>query len=710
MKKRFTALLLATAVIIGPASCAGPGPGEQDANGDTVSQEMYQEDGVSYAFRTAGRYFERYNGSGFEKFYSVGVNIGSGKPNGFPGEMTVSREEYLRWLEQIADMNANSIRVYTVLSPDFYEAFYLYNQSHEKKLYLFQGCWLNETVLAETSDAYMTLDDARKDIRDLVGIFHGNATIEPRTGHASGIYMWDISNYVAGWIMGIEPDVDMVSTTNENNPERTGYDGAYLRCEKVQPFETFWCELGDYALSYEDETYHTQRMVSFINWPSADVMSHPDEPLPELEDTMVLNVEDLKTGERFRPGLFASYHIYSYYPNFMFEDEKYKNYVDDSGEINTYRAYLEDLIQYHSCPVLVAEFGLPASRGITHRNPLTEYNQGGLTETEQGEKLVHMFQDIQGAGYAGALVFIWQDEWFKRTWNTMDYNNPERRPFWCDMQTCEQHFGLMEFVSAENRPTPVVDGKGEEWTENDLVFTGENGANVYAKTDSSYLYVMVDCEGADFDNPGNLIYFDISPTQGGEVFQNTTLGRAADFVLSVNGKNETRIMVHASADLYHFLFGKFDSSIMDLIAAGEDQFIPIYLILDRAMYLPFSDKTVPMQRRETGLLRYGISDRESSDYDSLSDFCYNGNVFEVRIPWQLLGFRDPSQKEIQGDFLETGEPGGVFVDNIAIGFASPEGDQGSADFTWDTWEYAETGERLRDSYYIIQDYLAGEGY
>ena len=126
------------------------------------------------------------------------------------------------------------------------------------------------------------------------------------------------------------------------------------------------------------------------------------------------------------------------------------------------------------------------------------------------------------------------------------------------------------------------------------------------------------------------------------------------------------------------------------------------------MYLPYSDKTIPVQRRETGLLRYGISDKESSSYDSLADFCYKGGVFEARIPWQLLGFRDPSRKEIQGDFAETGELGGVFIDEIAIGLVTPDGDQGSAAFTWNNWEYAETEERLRESYYIIRNYLAEE--
>lgn len=675
---------------------------------DISPQLMYEEGGVSYAFHTSGQHFERYNGYDFEKFYSVGVNIGSGKPNTFPGEMGILREEYLRWLEEIADMNANSIRVYTVLSPDFYDAFYIYNRSHEKKLYLFQGCWLDESILAESGDAYMTIDEVKRDLKDLVDIFHGNAKIKPRTGHAGGVYTRDISNYVAGWILGIEPDAEMVMTTNKNHPEKTSYDGTCLMCENVQPFETFWCEIGDYALSYETQNYRTQRMVSFTSWPTADVMSHPNDPMPEMEDAVSLSVEEIKSKENFKPGVFASYHIYSYYPNFMFEDLPYKYHVDENGNRNPYQAYLEDLKKHHEYPILVAEFGLPASRGVTHVNPITGYDQGHLNETEQGEKLVSMFKNIKDAGYAGALVFTWQDEWFKRTWNTMDYNEPDRRPFWSDVQTSEQHFGLMEFVSAELDPIPVIDGRREDWTAEDIVFDSGSGAKVYAKVDSSYFYIMTDIEGADYNESGNLVYFDIAPDYGGEVYGGKGLGCAADYVLDINGKEQSRIMVHEQSDIYHYLYDEHDPDVTKIFQESEDGFGPLYLILDRKLYLPYTNTWVPVQRVETGALRFGTTDQSRDDFDSLTDFCYNGNIFEARIPWQLLGFRDPSRKMIQNNFLDTDILDGVPINGIKIGLITPEGNQGRADFTWNNWEYAETKDRLRQSYYIIQDYLSKE--
>ena len=80
-------------------------------------------DGVSYYFRTQGKYLGVYNGTDFEAIYIKGVNMGLGKPGYFPGEAAITKEEYARWFKQISEMNANSIRVYTVQPPAFYEAF-----------------------------------------------------------------------------------------------------------------------------------------------------------------------------------------------------------------------------------------------------------------------------------------------------------------------------------------------------------------------------------------------------------------------------------------------------------------------------------------------------------------------------------------------------------------------------------------------------------
>ncbi|MGN0963135.1 MAG: hypothetical protein ACI4PP_06125, partial [Clostridia bacterium] len=56
-------------------------------------------------------------GKGLEVFDLKGVNLGLGKPGSFTADYSITKEEYLRWLGQIKDLGANTIRVYTIAPP-----------------------------------------------------------------------------------------------------------------------------------------------------------------------------------------------------------------------------------------------------------------------------------------------------------------------------------------------------------------------------------------------------------------------------------------------------------------------------------------------------------------------------------------------------------------------------------------------------------------
>ena len=661
--------------------------------------KSYQEGKTKYAFRVQGKSFQKYDGKQFQDYYITGVNIGSSEPNSFPGELAVSEDEYLKWFEEIAELHVNSIRVYTVLMPAFYNAFYRYNLMHEDKLFLIQGCWYDEETIYEKGDAFTDIDNVKMDLKDLVDIIHGNGHVAKRTGHAYGDYTKGISDYVMGWILGIESDQVLVEGTRDAHLKLTSYQGEYLSCKDVkEPYEVFWCEIGDYVLKYEDEQYQVQRPVSYSNWATADVMKHPNEPL-EREDAISLTVDDLDAGAKFKAGIFASYHVYSYYPNFMFKEEPYCSYKDDTGKINTYLAYLKDLVAHHNCPVLIAEFGIPASRGVTHINPLTGFNQGAVNDETQGKMLISMFEDIKKAGCAGGMIFVWEDEWFKRTWNTMDYTNSDFRAYWNDVQTSEQHFGLLEYISDECEQKPILDGKLDDWASDEPVLQ-KGSTTVYAKCDSTYLYLAVKDPNADFDKAGQTLYFDINPDVGCGNYGKTKLSSKADFALAVNGKNNTRLLADAGSDPY--VRATPDWKSLDLKQDALDTFHRIYMITDRKLRYPQTGEVTSIQKVETGLLKFGKVDVDRDIGDVLTDFYYSDSVFEVRIPWGLLGFSAPSIKEIND--LDHGTT--CRVEGINIGYISNGKNKGQSFFTWDDWDHAKYKERLRKSYYILQDYLA----
>lgn len=618
------------------------GENEDFAHGGKGSTEikeetLYDDGNTSYLFRVEGKYFQKYDGSEFNDYYIKGVNIGSSKPNTFPGELGV------------------------------------------------------------TQDVFSDIKDVKKDLRDLVNIIHGNAKVEKRVGHAYGNYTRDISKYVIRWILGIESDQSLVEGTRDVNKHVTSYSGDYLSCEKVEPYEVFWCEIGDYALKYEDEKYHMQRPVSYSNWPTADVMKHPNEPLSK-EDAISLTVDDLNAQNKFKTGIFASYHVYSYYPNFMFSEETYCSYKDESGKINTYLGYLKDLVAHNKCPVLIAEFGIPASRGVTHVNPITGFNQGGVSARQQGEMLVSMFKDIKKSKCAGGLVFVWEDEWFKRTWNTMDYTNSDYRAYWNDVQTSEQHFGLAEYISTECDPIPVLDGELDEWSKKDIIFE-KNDTKIYVKCDSTYVYIAIQDKKADFDKKGNNLYFDINPNTGCGNYGDIKLSSDADFILHIEGKNKTRLLVDPDSDSY--VRAEPDWEKLNLVKDKKDSFHRIYLITDKSLLYPQTKKRLPVQKSETGLLHFGKVDVDNDIGDVLTDFYYKKHVFEERIPWELLGFSAPSVKEINYSSKNTT----LKVDGINIRYISANKNIGEKQFKWDSWEHASYRHHLRQSYYILQEYL-----
>jgi hypothetical protein len=347
-------------------------------------------------------------------------------------------------------MNAEVIRVYTTLKPDFYEALYEFNRHSDKPLYLLQGVWINEEDIANLNDAYAKNDkiknDFIKDATDLVDIIHGNANLPEKPEFASGEYKKDVSPYVVGWILGIEWDPYFVQGTNDHNPYKTSYTGKFLYTDEASPFEVFLCETGDKVLDYEASKYHMTRSFSFTNWLTTDMLQHPNEPY-EQEDMVVVNMEHIKSKAAFAPGLFASFHVYPYYPEFINCQKEYVSFKDENGKINTYKAYLRDLFKEHTMPVLVAEFGVPSSRGMAHESKYSGYNQGNHDETEQGRIVASLLNDIYEEGYCGALVFTWQDEWFKRTWNTMDFDLPDQKdPFGLTPKRMNRNLGCWPLI------------------------------------------------------------------------------------------------------------------------------------------------------------------------------------------------------------------------------------------------------------------------
>ncbi|MGZ9585799.1 hypothetical protein [Paenibacillus marinisediminis] len=703
--------------------------------------EHQTDNGVTYNARSQGDKLQILKDGQWVDFTVKGVNIGMGKPGVFPGEAAITRDEYYRWFQQIGAMNANSIRVYTLQPPGFYEALYDYNQTAANPLYLFHGAWVLEEELVDTQDAYsdQVTEPFYEEIRNVVDAVHGNAVIAERKGHASGQYKYDVSPYLLGWIIGIEWDPFVVQNTNANHKQAKQLQGQYVYTQDASPFELWLANSMEYTASYEADHYNQQHLLSFTNWITTDLLDHPSEA-DVREDMSVVDPNHIYTTDVHYPGSFASYHIYPYYPEFM--NNEYQDYVDQRGEKNAYAGYLQALKEVHRLPIVVAEFGIPASRGITHSNPQGK-DQGGHSEKEQGELIKGLYEDIIAENYAGGMIFAWQDEWFKRTWNTMEYDNPDRRPYWPNIQTNEQFFGIMSFDPGINEAVINIDGHTADWDGLNLspIYqvpenSKQNLKRLYMTSDSEYLYLRLDYGQLNKDKIDTKIMLDTIDNQGitklpGQSGLHNEAG--FDFYIDVKSSDQAEMFIDSYYDSYYYSYAHELNIIpQESYVKQKDNGIyhPIRLLLRNKLTLDVpggEDIVYPLMSYTTGKLKHGNSDVRSEDYDSLTDYAVNEEqgVLEIRIPWLMLNVKDPSKHEIIGDMWGTGQ--GVKSSATTEGFrllVLNEGENGNTErvetlpvipqgtavtremlkpYFWDEWDVPIYHERLKDSYYIMQD-------
>lgn len=654
----------------------------------------------------------------YEDIFLKGVNIGTTKPGYFPGELAITKTEYLNWFQLIKDMNANTIRVYTIQNPVFYQALYEFNKNQAEPLYFMQGVWINEEDLANINDVYGENNKIKNhfiaDSKVAVDVIHGKAELEVTPGFAHGVFDKDVSKYMIGWVLGLEWDPGLVINTNERNSDKEPLQGEFVtNTSDSSPFEIFLAEIAEEIISYEVETYKEMHPLSFVNWLTTDPLDHPNEPFVN-EDKVTVDMENIVANTTFESGFFASYHIYPYYPEFMNYSIQYNSYIDEDGNINPYKGYLEDLKSYHTMPIVVAEFGVPASRGKAHDSISTDFNQGNVTEEMQGEMVVSMVEDIQASGYAGALIFSWQDEWFKRTWNTNLYDLPHRRPFWSNIQTNEQYFGLLAFDPGEETRVSYSDGNFDEWTDQDVVISNDAG-KISVKSDARYLYLFVEYDNYHFDDDALYIAIDTIENQGNNFIKdsNISFNKDADFIIKINGTDDSRIMV----DQYYDAFEYLHANIYGFIDVPANQntkntglFNPMLLSLSYPLYLPEQGLNIDFKSYETGKLLFGNGNPSSQDYNSLADFYANDNKVELQIPWQLLNFMDPSTKSIMSDIQFNGLTTSEILDVIYLGAGVVKHETDSlvidfGEYQLESWNLPIYHERLKQSYYIIKEYF-----
>ncbi len=691
-------------------------------------------------------------------FEIKGVDMGPGKPGEWATEFAIDEDTYYRWFGQIQEMGANTVRIYTTQSDKFYNAYYRYNTMREeagkKPLYLLHGVWVNDYVQHSHLDAYS--DEFKKtfidDCRTMIDIIHGRKklSIGKKASAGSGTYKKDVSPWVIGYILGVEWESDVVVYTNQVYENSEKYSGDYFYADAdATPFESMLAEVADKTLEYEADKYKCQKLMALSNWCTTDPFKY-SVPITQFFNKLAfVNVEHIKTTDRVVSGHFASYHVYPYHPDYLaastVEDILLKNgplsaqktniykyleyklenidapkiedyltvgdYVDDQNRYNTYLAYLTALNRYHTLPVIISEFGVSTGRGLAQIDSYTNRNQGHMSEKEQGIAVAECYRDIKRAGCAGSCIFSWQDEWFKRTWNTMYAINLLRTPYWSDYQTNEQYFGLLSFDPGREKSVCYVDKDMTEWSEEYVVAKNEDIV-LSMKYDERFVYFLVNKPDFDLEQDSVYIPIDVTPKSGSMYCESLNLKfeEAADFVISINGRENSKILVQ---ERYEVLRANYAEEVYGINTyekgyipdKSSSKFVDINLMLKLDTFESSVLDTNYFEVYPTGKLRYGNANPEAEDFNSLADFCHSGDFIEIKLPWQLLNFSDPSNMEIHDDYYD-GNYGieEIKIDKIGIGVGVGTNRIPMEYVKLKGWGNKPTyHERLKSSYYMLKE-------
>jgi hypothetical protein len=623
--------------------------------------------------RTRGDLFEVRRGGAWMPFYVKGVNLGVALPGHFPAEFPVDSGIYAGWLDSISAMHANTVRVYTILPPAFYRAFRGWNRAHpERSLWLVQGVW-TELPPGNDFDEHSWKEEFRREMRRVADLVHGDVEFAARPGHAGGRYDADVSSWTLGYIIGREWEPYAVEAYDRLRTSRA-YRGKYLTMAEGSAADAWMAEQCDYLLAYEAVRYNALRPIAYTNWPTLDPLHHPTESTareerrwrhePEEstgttlvsheEDAVALDATLVHPTEANPAGWFASYHVYPYYPDFMNYDPGYLLARSSEGP-STYFGYLRDLKRHHvGIPLLVAEYGVPSSRGIAHFHP-RGWNHGGHDETAMAAIDARLTRDIRESGAAGGIVFAWMDEWFKRNWMVANYEVPaDHTPRWHNAMDAEQHYGILgQRAGATGEPT--LGGHPGRWLALPELQPAADGIGpLRVGRNEAYVYLSLPLtSGFGWDSLDVQIALDTyAPALGQRRLADGAIesGIGMEFVAELRSPGDAELRVTPDYNPYTPAssihegddFGRFYRHPAASVARDDGRFDSLFVITNRARY-GRDGSFFPAEGYNRGRLRFG-PEAESTLADWYHDTA--AGLLELRLPWGLLNVTDPSSATV----------------------------------------------------------------
>ncbi len=338
---------------------------------------------------------------------------------------------------------------------------------------------------------------------------------------------------------------------------------------------------------------------------------------------------------------------------------------------------------------------------------------------------------------AGGAIFAWIDEWFKKNWIVIEFEIPlERNRLWYNRLDAEQHYGMLAMDPGEVVAGATLRDRMASWRGRPALYQTPEGT-LRAAADEAYLWLFFEGGGGRLPEELMLGFDVVKPRAGGFRWPGRVGSRlpvGLEFALRATG-DEVRLMADPASN-------PFAIDENQTIAARPASPPPIADPLPgwfqgrfqqrfKRPYRsqPNEDGVYDSLRVVTNRRRFARDRTEFAAFgydrgilwpgappDGMWERLEDAGVMEIRIPWMLLNFTDPSQRRVLQDpeGAVPGEFGTVTVDGIRILAAARDGpawrqwpasgrEADVALFTWDTWEEPRWRERVRPVYDAMRE-------
>jgi hypothetical protein len=213
---------------------------------------------------------------------------------------------------------------------------------------------------------------------------------------------------------------------------------------------------------------------------------------------------------------------------------------------------------------------------------------------------------------------------------------------------------------------------------------------VRAANDEGFLYLkLITDEPEAWTIAPIVVGFDVIEGDGAGIGPSAAFSEA-DYRLVIDG-SDARIEVRSGADPMlnaYRRFGFFPAS------ESEPGGWNLHRLITNRPYTLFDGTETDVEIDDAGRLHHGTTDHNDPAFDSRSTWFAFENTIEIRLPWQAIGFSDPSTHTVF-DVSADGTIEHISIERMEIAVATGSELITTTGYEWEDWNQVTYAERVK---------------